>query len=222
MPNFQRTIVVVEDELFIQSLVANGLRSRGFKVETASTAAEARKVISKVNPDAVLLDIDLGQGANGLDVGEALLAQSPDIAVVYLTVLSDPRLAGGSVRKINPRAAYLNKKHVASVDAVVQALEAVLHETNVASFRDDQSHQSATSKLSNTQLEVLGLITQGLTNQQIAEKRGKSRSATEALISRTFEALGISAEESLNARVVAARAYLEDGGMEIRVAEDES
>ncbi len=211
--DFERVVVIVEDELFIQSMLAEGLRSSGFKVETASTVAEARKVIARIEPDAVLLDIDLGAGPNGLDLGESLLAQSPDIAVVYLTVLADPRLAGGKSRQVSPRAAYLNKRSITSIESVLRALEAVLHDADVSEFRNDKTDAGITSKLSNAQLDALKLISMGLTNQQIADARAKSLSATEALISRTFESLGIDASAGANARIIAVRSFLASGGM---------
>jgi DNA-binding NarL/FixJ family response regulator len=213
MTAFERVVVVVEDELFIQSMLADGLKKNGFKVETASNVLEARRVIDRVQPDAVLLDIDLGAGANGLDLGESLLAQSPDIAVVYLTVLSDPRLSSGKARQANPRAAYLNKRSITSIELVIEALEAVLHDADVSQFRDDKNQTNAISKLSNSQLETLRLVARGFTNQQIADARKRSLSATEALISRTFESLGINPDENSNARIIATKAFLDGGGM---------
>lgn len=214
-PPYQRSIVIVEDEIFIQSMLAEGLTANGFKVATASNVAEARKVIKAQEPDAVLLDIDLGSGANGLDLGESLLAQSPDIAVVYLTVLSDPRLASGKSRKASPRAAYLNKRSISSIASVIDALEAVLRDADVSQFRDDQKTTNSVSNLSDSQLDVLRLISQGLTNLQIAAARGKSLSATEALISRTFDSLNLNHGDNANARIKAVCAFLENGGMAV-------
>lgn len=213
MSTYDRVVVIVEDEVFIQSMLADGLKQKGFKVFTATSAAEARKVIKVAEPDAVILDIDLGDGPNGLDLGEALMAQSPDIAVVYLTMLADPRLASGKSRKVSPRAAYLNKRSIESIEVVVEALEAVLRDSDVSNFRDDKASIAAISKLSDTQLDALKLIAQGFTNQQIADARGKSLSSTEALISRTFDALEIDQLGSSNARIIAVRAFLESGGM---------
>lgn len=208
-----RSVVIVEDELFIRSMLADGLRARGFQVETASSVIEARKIINRLEPDAVLLDIDLGYGANGLDLGESLLLQFPEIAVVYLTVLADPRLSSGTARKANPRAAYLNKRSIASIDSVEQALDAVLRDANLENFRDDRKRSESISELTNSQIEVLRMIATGLTNQQIADARGKSLSATETLITRAFHALGINPSSSENARVIATREFLKNGGM---------
>ena len=105
-----RNVVVVEDEPFLRSLIENLLTGAGFEVASAGTAAEARKLFNKSAPDAAIFDIDLGPGPTGLEMGEALLNQYPGTAVVYLTMLSDPRVINPKSGLVNPRAAYLNKR----------------------------------------------------------------------------------------------------------------
>jgi DNA-binding NarL/FixJ family response regulator len=53
-------------------------------------------------------------------------------------------------------------------------------------------------------VQVLRLIAEGLTNQQIADARKRSIAATESAITRTLEALGIPKDAELNVRVAAA------------------
>jgi DNA-binding NarL/FixJ family response regulator len=213
MNNIPRSVVIVEDDDFLRSLLADGLRSAGFIVNTAGDAQEARRVIASIDPDAMLIDIDLGAGANGIDLGESLAVHSPDIAVVYLTALADPRLAGTRTRALNPKAAYLNKRSVLNIETVIEALEVVLRDRDVSPVRHDLQGSTAIARLSNTQLEVLRLMAEGLTNQQIAQERNRSLSATEALISRIFAALSIDVEKVANPRIAAVRAYLDEGGV---------
>jgi DNA-binding NarL/FixJ family response regulator len=213
MNNIKRSVVIVEDDDFLRSLLADGLRSAGFSVNTAGDAQEARQVIASIDPDAMLIDIDLGAGANGIDLGESLAVHSPDIAVVYLTALADPRLAGTRTRALNPKVAYLNKRSVLNIETVIEALEVVLRDRDVSLVRHDLQDSSVISRLSNTQLEVLRLMAEGLTNQQIALGRNRSLSATEALISRIFAVLSIDAGKEANPRIAAVRAYLDQGGV---------
>ena len=65
---YQRNIVVVEDDDLLRSLLADSLERAGFRVTTAANAADARRAIHTADPDAVVLDIDLGQGPNGFDI----------------------------------------------------------------------------------------------------------------------------------------------------------
>ena len=57
MPGAGRKLLVVEDEPLMASLLAESLMAANFKVETASDAAKARKVIDRFDPDIMLLDI---------------------------------------------------------------------------------------------------------------------------------------------------------------------
>jgi DNA-binding NarL/FixJ family response regulator len=209
---FKRSVVVVEDESFLRSLIVRALETAGFKVASAASASEARILINDIDPDAVVLDIDLGDGPTGLEIGEALLATSNKIAVIYLTMLTDPRFIE-STATVHPRAAYLDKRRISDISFLIDALEAVLHEADVTAYRDDLRSDRSLAQLSATQINVLHLIAEGKTNQQIAIERGRSLSATEGTISRTFLALGITVDTDLNARVVAVRRFINDAGI---------
>lgn len=209
---YQRSVVVVEDDPFLRGLLADSLEKASFQVSTAATAADARRVINAVDPDAVVLDIDLGPGPTGLDIGEALMAQSDEVAIVYLTSLADPRFSERTGDAVHPRAAYLNKHMLEDSQVLVDALEAVLHEADISSFRHDRRPDRPMANLSSTQIQVLQLISQGKTNAQIAQIRGRSLPATESAISRTLAALGIDVASDINARVTAARAYITQVG----------
>lgn len=210
---YKRHVVVVEDEDFLRSLLADYLENAGFLVTTAANAADARRAIKSVDPDAVVLDIDLGPGPNGLDIGESLLAHSADIAVVYLTSLTDVRVLDEVGRSINPRAAYLNKTRIDDGAVLVEALESVLQEKDVSAYRHDKDGERPLADLSLTQIQILKLIAQGMTNQQIADVRQRSLSATEGTIARAFIALGIDPSTDGNARVLAARTFLTQSGL---------
>jgi DNA-binding NarL/FixJ family response regulator len=166
-----------------------------------------------VDPDAVVLDIDLGPGPNGLDIGEALLAHSTDISVVYLTALADVRFLDQVGRKIHPRAAYLNKTRIEDGSVLIEALESVLQEKDISAYRHDKDGDRPLANLSLTQIQILKMIAEGKTNQQIADLRQRSLSATEGTIARAFTALGIDPSSDVNARVLAARTFLTQSGL---------
>lgn len=210
---YKRHVVLVEDEAFLRSLLADYLEQAGFLVTTAATAADARRAIKSVDPDAVVLDIDLGPGPNGLDIGEALLAHSTDISVVYLTALADVRFLDQVGRKIHPRAAYLNKTRIEDGSVLIEALESVLQEKDISAYRHDKDGDRPLANLSLTQIQILKMIAEGKTNQQIADLRQRSLSATEGTIARAFTALGIDPSSDVNARVLAARTFLTQSGL---------
>lgn len=205
---FSRSVVVVEDDSFMRSLLADALDKAGFEVSTAASAADAKRLIKVVNPDAVVLDIGLGPGPDGFDLAENLRKLTPDIAIVFLTSLPDPRFAGRDDKAVYPNAAYLNKHLLSDSNTLVEALEAVLTERGVAGFRHHETADRPLVNLSKTQIQVLQLVAEGKTNQQIADLRQRSLAATESAITRTLEALGIDARAEQNVRVAAAMRYV--------------
>jgi DNA-binding NarL/FixJ family response regulator len=60
---------------------------------------------------------------------------------------------------------------------------------------------------------VLADVAAGYTNVEIATRRGSSVRATERMIARTFEALGLSEDPTHNPRVVAAMLYARHAGI---------
>ena len=205
---FSRSVVVVEDDAFMRSLLADSLDKAGFEVSTAASAADAKRLIKVVNPDAVVLDVGLGPGPDGFDLAENLRKLTPDIAIVFLTSMPDPRFAGRDDKAVYSNAAYLNKHLLSDSNTLVQALEAVLTERGVTGFRHHESAERPLINLSKTQIQVLQLVAEGKTNQQIADIRKRSLAATESAITRTLEALGIDTRAEQNVRVAAAMRYV--------------
>jgi DNA-binding NarL/FixJ family response regulator len=204
----KRTILVVENEDFLRSLIADSLEKAGFNVATAANGLDAKRLISSVDPDALILDIDLGHGPTGLDLAAQLSMTAPEVGIVFLTDLPDPRFARDK-HEVKKNHAYLNKKLLADSAVLIEAIEAVLLETGIDDFRHDKLDGRPLANLSRTQLEILKLLSEGKTNQQIADARGRSLSATESAVTRTLEELSIPKEAEVNVRVAAARKYFE-------------
>jgi DNA-binding NarL/FixJ family response regulator len=204
---FQRSVVIVEDDSFMRSLLAEYLEKAGFLVSTASSAADARRQINAVDPDAVVIDIDLGPGQSGLDVAAALNTEANEVGIVFLTNYSDPRFAGEELTRIHPKAAYLNKHMIEDSSTLLFALNAVLVERDVEAYRYDKRTDRPMARLSASQIQALRLLADGKTNQQIAEARQRSLDATESLITRTLVSLGLDSNADINARVSAAKEF---------------
>jgi DNA-binding response OmpR family regulator len=84
-----RTILCVEDELFLLEQHVTALTGSGYKVLTAANLAQAREHLSNVTPDAglpdaIVLDIMLPDG-NGLEYLKELRAAGSRLPVIMLT-----------------------------------------------------------------------------------------------------------------------------------------
>lgn len=209
---FKRQVVVVEDESLLRDLIAKTLENAGFSVTTAANAADAKRAFAATDPDAMVLDIELGPGPNGFDFAEYLYKTAPDVGIVFLTDLPDARFAGRDSKQLPKHVSYLRKSQLIDSNELVEALEAVLHDTVDASHRHDLSSDRPLASLSKKQISVLQLLALGYTNSQIAEKRGTTVRAVEGIISRIFTALEINVQAEGNARVEAAAKYLRASG----------
>ena len=208
-PKPTRTILVVEDNRFLLDIVTNALNVPGFKAFGASTPREAWDLFDSIDPDAVVLDIELGDGANGLDLGEEMLNKSPGIGVVFLTELAHPRISRPEWSDLPTGSSFLTKSRLSSLNELIDAIESVLAVEPSHPPRHDKKSAAVWDELSKAQIEVLGLIAQGMSNSEIAKHRGTQVRAVEALISRTFDQLGIDTlGTDGNRRVLAARNFL--------------
>lgn len=205
---FKRLVVIVDDDAFIRSLLASHLEQAGFQVTVADNYLNGLRAIKAVDPDAVVLDVDLGSGPGGLDIAQRLHSSSDETAIVFLTSLSDPRFSRSNIQRIHPKAAYLNKHMIGEANMVVEALEAALTDKSVSKFRHDLAQDRPLGHLSKLQIQVLSLIAEGKTNQQIAKIRGRSLAATSSAVTRTLKALDIDPEAEINSRVAAAHMYM--------------
>ena len=203
-----RTLVVVENESLLRDLIARSLEAVGFHVTTAANASDAKRACKAVDPDACIVDIELGPGPDGFDFAEYLSREAPDVGVVFLTNLPDPRFAQRDSKSVKQSQAYLRKSQLVDSKELVDAVNAVLKEEDVSAYRHDQAAERPLADLSKRQLVVLQLMAEGLSNAQIAEARGTTVRAVEGMISRIFQALDIDAQGSGNARIAASKAYL--------------
>ena len=208
-----RQVLVVEDEPFIRGLVVRMIEGAGFQPLPAGSAAEALHLVEDTDPDAAILDIELGPGPSGIDLAVALTAMMPHLALVFLTQASGPDVSGRPA-SIPPRAAYLVKRSLSDPDTLIKALELVLTDGDPAhGFRDDRERRDPLQRLSRAQRDTLRLIAEGLSNEEIAKQRSTSVRAVEAMVSRVFAVLGVAGDSRINPRVTATRIYAAHAGL---------
>lgn len=210
-----RHVVVVEDESLLRDLIAQSLEQEGFIVSTAANAADAKRACLAADPDAVVVDIELGPGPNGFDFAMALSQTSPDVGIVFLTNLPDSRFVNVDPKTLPKRVAYLRKSQLVDSGELITALDAVLRDRVDSRLRHDLDSNRPMADLSKKQVSVLQLLAVGYSNAQIANKRGTTVRAVEAIVSRIFQALEIDVQAEGNARVEAARKFLQASGKAI-------
>ncbi len=88
-------VLVVDDDDRLRRLLQRYLSENGFRVTTASTAADARAKMRSLQPDLMVLDVMM-PGESGLDLTEAMRGERSDLPILLLTARGGPedRIAG--------------------------------------------------------------------------------------------------------------------------------
>ena len=79
-----KQILIVEDDSFLNKMVAYNLTADGYGVTSALNARTAAEAIRQREFDLVLLDINLPDG-NGFELCKLIKPQHPDTIVIFLT-----------------------------------------------------------------------------------------------------------------------------------------
>jgi DNA-binding NarL/FixJ family response regulator len=206
-------VVVAEDDSFTRSLVAGGLEGRGFEVLSAPTAEEGWKLVGAAEPHVLVSDLDFGEGASGVHLLNRVHEAYPWIGLVVLTAHRDPALAVESPHRLPAAAVYLVKSALQSVDDIVAAIDSAIAGTG--SQPSDAGDDTAVVALTTAQAEVLRMLAAGASTRALAEHRGTTVRAAEAMLTRLYLALGLEVTELSNPRVDAVRLW-QQGRVTIR------
>ena len=198
-------VLVVEDEDFTRTMVGEMLSASGLDVRTASSVSEAIRSMEEFDPHVVLTDLDLGHGPDGADLLTKVAQERPWTGMVVMTAHASPELAIKDASRIPEQAGYIVKSEIHSIQNLISVLEESI--VMPGNFNDADSSVEQKITITATQAEILRMIADGLSNSAIAEARGITLRAAEALIQRTFTALGVTGDSTINPRVVAVRKW---------------
>ncbi len=204
-------MLLVEDTAALRTLLSSALTSSGFQVTACASANDAIKAFPKTDPDVLIADIDLGDRPNGVELATILRAQAPYLAVVFVTNYPTTKAFERTIAP-PPRYALLQKDLLESTDQLIDVVESALNDADDPKviMQDDPDHPFL--KLTASQLEIVRLLAAGLTNAQIAERRGSTLRAVERMVTRAFETLGLNDDPRHNPRVVVANLYTKTFG----------
>jgi DNA-binding NarL/FixJ family response regulator len=207
MNSDQRSIrvLLVEDEDFTRTMVSEMLSASGINVLPVASVAEALKSMEEFDPHVVLTDLDLGHGPDGADLLTKVAEDRPWTGMVIMTAHASPELAINDVSRIPEQAGYIVKSELNSIHSLVSIIQESIIMPGNFNGSDNVGEEKVT--ITSSQAEILRMIADGLSNTAIAEARGITLRAAEALIQRTFAALGVNGDSSINARVAAVRMW---------------
>jgi DNA-binding NarL/FixJ family response regulator len=177
-----RTLIVDDHALFREGLRALFATIEDIElVGEATTGQEAVDQVEELQPDVVLMDIDM-PGMSGVEATRGILRKTPSAGIVMVTMLEDDASVFSAMRA-GARGYVLKGAQpdelLGTIRAVAkgQALFGPAIAARMMRFFSEQSARFKASlpeetfpELTPRELEVLELIAQGDKNREIAEK----------------------------------------------------
>lgn len=199
-------LIVVEDDDFTLFTLSATLKSSGFEVVAeAKNAGEAVSKSIEKRPDVALLDLDLGIGPTGIDLSIALRKKLPNIGIVFLTSYKDPRLLRSSLPELPAGSIFLVKQDITDPSV----LELKVREAALYKLGNKDKSPVIESEFTDSQIETLKLLAEGLSNGEIAKRRFVTEKAIEVTIARLAKKFDIPYDAASNQRVVLAKKVFE-------------
>ena len=179
-------VMLVDDHPVLRVGLASVLTtSHGFAVVAeAEDGATALQRYRDKRPDVVLLDVSM-ERMDGIETLRRLLAENPAARVIMLT--SSKAVEDASLALSAGALGYLVKTVHHSV--IADAIRTV-HAGGSVGSTVGEARVPSTGPLSHREAEVLGLVRQGFSNDEIAALLGISERTARAHVSAILHALG--------------------------------
>lgn len=197
-------VVIVDDDPFVRTMLANclgaasGLVVRG----TYESGAEAIDAVATDRPHVALVDVVM-PGLDGPETTRRLRAASLQTQVLALTSLTDPRAAAAM---LSAGALGFLPKDLAP-EAIIHAVHTARHGIAIlagasAGLIDRRHRPDVGELLSPTERQILSLIREGRTTEQIARAVYLSPSTVKYHVTALMEKLGATNRVTLAIRAV--------------------
>jgi DNA-binding NarL/FixJ family response regulator len=210
MNNSEIDIIVVEDnKLFRETLCSFVAQSSGMVCNnTYSSCEDALIAILKfdLNPDVILLDIGL-PGMSGVEGIKHFNKLIPDIKIIIQTIHDDNENIFNAL--CNGASGYLLKD--SSSEKIISSIKEVLNggapmnsaiASKVLKMFKDFVPEHKDYQLSQREIEILKLLTEGLSKKQIAEKLFISHHTVDSHIRKIYDKLEVHSSNAAVAKAV--------------------
>jgi len=210
------TILIVDDHPLTREALSSLLRAHGFDVVgAASDGASAIESAGELRPDLVLLDLSM-PGMDGLEALPKLREAAPECEVVVLTASGTEANLLSAIR--GGAAGYLMKSEpperiasfldgVANGEAALSGSVArrLLDQVRTGNGRGSGVPDSIAAALSAREVEVLLLLDENLTTEEIAKRLYISEHTVRTHVKSLLRKLGVSSRREALRQLAVAR-----------------
>ena len=177
---------------------------------TCASAEEAVRALPEARPDVILMDIRLPR-MSGIDCTSRLKEVLPATPIVILTVLDDDELIFRAL-EAGADGYLLKRSKPADLRAALQdvlnggaPMSSAIARRVVRSFRRPPANPRNEARLSPREIEVLGLLSRGLSNKEIADQLGLSVETVHSYLKTIYEKLHVRCRTEAVIRYAATR-----------------
>lgn len=204
-------ILIVDDHQLAREGLKSVLAGDGLEVVGEATSGEeAVDLVTRLQPDVVLMDVRLGPGIDGLEATRRIAALGLRSRVLMLSLHDMPAyvreaLAAGAAGYVLKDASITELRGAVSQVMAGQSVMP-LNLINAALRQSEREIRpaDALNTLTPREREVLAQIAEGLTNKEIARRLSVSPATIKAHVERIIAKLGVS--DRTQAAVLVARA----------------
>jgi two-component system, LuxR family, response regulator FixJ len=171
------TVFVVDDDTSVRDSLRWLVESVGLKAETFSDAQDLLRKCSPEHPGCFVLDVRM-PGMSGLELQEQLAVRGFRQPVIIMTAYGDVPMA---VRAMKRGAVYFFEKN-SSNQILLEQIQAALKEDEDRRRVEDAGRvvRERYQKLTAREVEVLELVTTGLSSKEVGQQLGVSFKTVEA------------------------------------------
>ena len=167
-------------------------------VGEAGTRDEAMALASSHLPDVVLLDVNLGKGRDGLELLRPLASLKPPPKILVLTGVDDVAVRGAAFQG-GAHGLVLKTDPATTVTAAIRKVErgelcfqpVTVDPSSDGELASPTWKDDRTARLTAREKELIALVGQGLSNEQMARKLFISANTVRNHLTSIFEKLGV-------------------------------
>ena len=172
-------IIIVDDDPFVCISLKTILQAEpGIEVcASGSSGEEAVRLYEEIQPDILLMDIQMGS-CSGLDAGAEILEKHPDARILFLTTFSDDEYIIRALR-IGAKG-YLIKQDIETIAPKIPKMMGKPQRTDLGKYG-----------ILDREMDVIELVAKGLNNKEIAQSLYLSEGTVRNYLSAILDKLSL-------------------------------